>query len=219
MTETGEMVDATSQLQYSRLSPIRESDYASLNRNKPSLTKDALLVNYQTEGERFSPSCSSKKVSPVPTVVSSATPCSPAQPLNASQGSHTVSPYHSTAQLKGLRRLRLDLKPSRPLSPISSSDETTPTESPAQRPRFLQIPQISVLTRFTKTFHVNPTAVTPTPSPSEYKPIFEAESPDELALVEAAFGYNCKLVKRTPQFVRISIPGLFSFEVEVEYSQ
>jgi phospholipid-translocating ATPase len=46
-----------------------------------------------------------------------------------------------------------------------------------------------------------------TPSPCELKPIFEAESPDELALVDAAYSYNCRLVKRTPQFATVALPG------------
>ena len=31
---------------------------------------------------------------------------------------------------------------------------------------------------------------------SESRPIYEAESPDELALVDAAYAYNFKLLKR-----------------------
>ena len=38
---------------------------------------------------------------------------------------------------------------------------------------------------------------------------------DELALVDAAFAYNCKLIKRSPQSVVVSLPGegLIEFEV------
>ncbi len=44
-------------------------------------------------------------------------------------------------------------------------------------------------------------SATPSPAtggPDAPKPIYEAESPDELALVDAAYAYHCKLVKRTP---------------------
>lgn len=52
------------------------------------------------------------------------------------------------------------------------------------------------------------------PKSSTSKPIFEAESPDELALVQMAFNYNCKLLKRTPSKAIVSLPGMsvcFSF--------
>ena len=41
----------------------------------------------------------------------------------------------------------------------------------------------------------------------EAKPIYEAESPDELALVDAAYAYNCRLLKRTPHNVKVTLPG------------
>lgn len=54
-----------------------------------------------------------------------------------------------------------------------------------------------------------------TPSPFELKPIYEAESPDELALVDAAYTYNCRLLKRTPTLVSVELPeeGKVEFEV------
>lgn len=54
-----------------------------------------------------------------------------------------------------------------------------------------------------------------TPSPFELKPIYEAESPDELALVDAAYTYNCRLLKRTPTLVTVELPeeGKIDFEV------
>ena len=36
---------------------------------------------------------------------------------------------------------------------------------------------------------------------------FEAESPDELALVKAACYYGCKLLQRTPEFLQLWLPG------------
>ena len=39
------------------------------------------------------------------------------------------------------------------------------------------------------------------------KPNYEAESPDELALVQAASTYGCNLKKRTPDRVVLELPG------------
>jgi hypothetical protein len=36
---------------------------------------------------------------------------------------------------------------------------------------------------------------------------YEAESPDELALVKAAYRYGCRLIRRTPDTVQIWLPG------------
>ncbi|CAB0019266.1 unnamed protein product [Nesidiocoris tenuis] len=47
------------------------------------------------------------------------------------------------------------------------------------------------------------------------KPIFEAESPDELALVQMAYIYNCRLMKRTPSKAIVSLPGENILEVEI----
>jgi len=47
------------------------------------------------------------------------------------------------------------------------------------------------------------------------RPIFEAESPDELALVNAAYSYDCCLINRSPNHTLISVPGQGVFEYEV----
>lgn len=51
--------------------------------------------------------------------------------------------------------------------------------------------------------------LTPTPA------IYEAESPDELALVNAARAYDVKLLKRTPRNTIISLPdkSILSYEI------
>lgn len=86
------------------------------------------------------------------------------------------------------------------LSPISSAD-SSPTSQPKSfplRPKLLNVPSVF----FSKK---NKNGVSPK-SPSS-KPIFEAESPDELALVQMAYIYNCKLLKRTPSKAIVSLPG------------
>lgn len=197
--------------QYARLSPIRESADQSLTSSIYSTTQDHsnLLEYHQTEPDSSSSTStiagqrSTEEVRhPEPTIVKPA-------------GGAVVINKPSS----GMRRPKiLDFRGTRPLSPISSSNETTPTESPAQRPRFLQIPPIPILSRFNKTFQVNSPSnnvPTPTPSPSEIKPIYEAESPDELALVNAAYSYQCRLVKRTPQAIKVAMPGEGAVEYEI----
>ncbi|XP_071452403.1 phospholipid-transporting ATPase VD isoform X2 [Hetaerina americana] len=56
------------------------------------------------------------------------------------------------------------------------------------------------------------------PSHSIYedtRPIYEAESPDELALVNAAYAYGCRLLHRSPRSATISLPGEGVLELEV----
>lgn len=47
------------------------------------------------------------------------------------------------------------------------------------------------------------------------RPLFEAESPDELALVNAAYSYDCCLINRSPNHILVSVPnkGLVEYEV------
>lgn len=103
---------------------------------------------------------------------------------------------------------------SNPLSPIASSPETSPSTSPVSRPRHLQLP--GILSKFVPggNNRLN-VSRSPTPTPLELRPIYEAESPDELALVDAAFAYNCKLLKRSPHHAVVSLPGegLIDFQV------
>ncbi|CAL1265829.1 unnamed protein product [Larinioides sclopetarius] len=76
-----------------------------------------------------------------------------------------------------------------------STPASSATSTPVKRPRNLTLP-----------FHLG-YFQTPTPSPLELNPIYEAESPDEIALVDAAFSYNCRLLRRTPDTVVLSLPG------------
>lgn len=45
-------------------------------------------------------------------------------------------------------------------------------------------------------------------TPNVVKPIFEAESPDELALVETAYRYNIRLINRAPGTATVIMPGV-----------
>lgn len=45
--------------------------------------------------------------------------------------------------------------------------------------------------------------------------IFEAESPDELALVYAAKAYNVQLIQRTPHSVVVSLPDRLNLAFEI----
>lgn len=84
------------------------------------------------------------------------------------------------------------------------------------RPKLLNIPSLLFASKRNLTDEQKAKLKrSPTPSPCELKPIFEAESPDELALVDAANSYHCKLLKRTPYYVTVSIPmqGVMDYEI------
>ncbi|XP_053673867.1 phospholipid-transporting ATPase VB [Anopheles nili] len=117
------------------------------------------------------------------------------------------------------------------LSPISSSAETSPmSESPPMRIKSINTPTAKVKSLVAKLGNVNRFVPSNssggaskfqksfsqgTPSPASSRPIYEAESPDELALVNAAFSYDCCLVNRSPNHVLVSIPGEGVIEYEV----
>ncbi|BET01538.1 E1-E2 ATPase [Nesidiocoris tenuis] len=119
--------------------------------------------------------------------------------------------FQALPQLKDPVRptsLRPRMKPT--LSPISSSAESSPTTQPKSsptRPRLLNVPSMF--------FKKAKNGKSPKTSSEGSKPIFEAESPDELALVQMAYIYNCRLMKRTPSKAIVSLPGENILEVEI----
>ena len=163
----------------------------------------------------FSPSRSQTVHSPSPplSMMSTASSTAPLRPdpsltTSASTTAVAATPKQRPDRLLGF----LPAKPA--LSPIASSPEETPTDSsPFPRPRHLQLP--SILNPLGRLMSASPLgskapsrSATPTPMGNDSgKPIYEAESPDELALVDAAYAYNCRLLKRTPQQVVVSLPG------------
>ncbi|XP_058056504.1 phospholipid-transporting ATPase VD [Anopheles bellator] len=117
------------------------------------------------------------------------------------------------------------------LSPISSSAETSPmSESPPMRIKSLTTPTARVKSLVAKLGSVasgskgnggggfqksTSQGSQGSSSPADRRPIYEAESPDELALVNAAFSYDCCLVNRSPNHVLVSVPreGVIEYEV------
>lgn len=118
------------------------------------------------------------------------------------------------------------------LSPISSSAESSPeSDSPPMRIKAVtptdrvrsivsklpMVPQILATGRSVKKFHINTKQkflqVSKLRVNKTFKPIFEAESPDELALVNSAYAYGFVLENRNPNTVLINEAG----EGPVEY--
>jgi len=148
-----------------------------------------------------SPASRSSSPSPPPSLVSTV---SSTAALTA-RTDHTDSGSTPITNAKPYRRPRfLDF---RPLSPIQSSAETTPAESPGSRQRSLQLSSfLAPLSKLsTSSLHKSTRSLT-TPAPSD-RPLYEAESPDELALVDAAYAYSCRLINRNPTDVTVSLPG------------
>ncbi|VEN49474.1 unnamed protein product [Callosobruchus maculatus] len=111
-----------------------------------------------------------------------------------------------------------------PTTTVAASVTATPQGgSKGQRPKLLNIPYFlkkgNNLTDEQKAKlrqqSVGGVGVPGTPSPYDLKPIFEAESPDELALVDAAYNYGCRLLRRTPTSVTVETPddGRLNYEI------
>ncbi|CAG9864504.1 unnamed protein product [Phyllotreta striolata] len=107
-----------------------------------------------------------------------------------------------------------------PIDSIESSPTCDLTEIPdavkIARPKLLNIPSKGFPKRCSNlTDEQKAKLSTATPSPHDAKPIFEAESPDELALVDAAYNYGVRLTKRTPTSVSVetSDAGRMHFEI------
>ncbi|KAG4068488.1 hypothetical protein HA402_004829 [Bradysia odoriphaga] len=121
------------------------------------------------------------------------------------------------------------------LSPISSSAESTPdtkspkvkvkraqsSMSPTVRAKTIITSKISTITSMLNNKAHSKKVTSKRSSPRQDnslingRPIYEAESPDELALVNAAFSYDCCLVNRSPNYILVSAfnQGLYEYEV------
>ena len=113
-----------------------------------------------------------------------------------------------------------------PLSVISSSTQVPSNDSPGfrskvLRPRLLNlrsIPNLGMdLVRKLSPMgqRGNQSADDGVKTVSAPPEIYEAESPDELALVHAARAYNVKLIKRTPRSAVVSLPDNSTLAFEV----
>ncbi|XP_038112384.1 probable phospholipid-transporting ATPase VD isoform X2 [Culex quinquefasciatus] len=117
------------------------------------------------------------------------------------------------------------------LSPISSSAETSPmSESPPMKLKAItptarvkslvaKLPKGPFKGSNKNKFNMNSVkfqkSLSQGSTPSDRRPIFEAESPDELALVNAAYSYDCCLINRSPNHVLVNVPGDGVIEYEV----
>ncbi|KAF5277653.1 hypothetical protein FQA39_LY06146 [Lamprigera yunnana] len=114
------------------------------------------------------------------------------------------------------------------LTPINSINSNSIEDEVAQnttiktsyRPKLLSIPSLPFLGSKRNGSNSNLTdeqkaKLNQSLSSYDVKPIFEAESPDELALVDAAYSYNCRLLKRNPGMVVVDVPreGILEYEI------
>ncbi|XP_063979649.1 phospholipid-transporting ATPase VA isoform X1 [Diachasmimorpha longicaudata] len=110
-----------------------------------------------------------------------------------------------------------------PQEPLAISVANLPTK--ISRPRLLNVPTIPSLNIGLLRKH-SPTGARGSPSSPNARgstslnsesppPIYEAESPDELALVHAAKAYDVKLIKRTARSAVISLPDKSTLAFEI----
>ena len=106
----------------------------------------------------------------------------------------------------------------RPLSPVPASP-TSPAESPSSRPKSSNLSSLlnplNKLASLTSNHSLGKSSKNKMNPKPESRPFYEAESPDELALVDAAFAYNFKLMKRSPSSIQVSLPGEGKVEFEL----
>merc|ERR1740124_136090 len=180
---------------------------------RPSRNTNTTLTTILGSPSPPAPPSRSETPSPPPSIVSTVS-------SSAGLTNSTTAATPLTNNLHRRPRL-LDFLPAgtRPLSPIHSSAETTPCDSPNTRQKSLNLTNflnpLNKLSSFNSVNSLSKSNRAMTPTPGEIRPIYEAESPDELALVDAAYAYNCKLIKRTPTTVLVSLPGEGSVEFEV----
>lgn len=129
----------------------------------------------------------------------------------AESRSVTPSPPLNTSLYNETRRHVPCLPPIADTSPITEFNDSKITKT-----KKISIPALPFLGRKNGALNLtDEQKLKLTPSPKDSKPIFEAESPDELALVDAAYNYDCRLVKRSPTSVTVEIPGDTKLDFEI----
>lgn len=185
----------------------------------PSNASTANMTPSTIYGDKYTRLNESRSVTPSP------------PPTSAMPSSSTPQPIPSKSSLNLARAASVPTPVDSPVVGFSSLGNTSasvPVPSHLQpspplarkkkgvlRPRLLNVPPFISLSgrRGSSAPALSQGRLTPTMS--DMKPIFEAESPDEIALVEAAYSYNCRLVRKTAQYATLFVPGegLLEFEL------
>ncbi|XP_001603872.2 probable phospholipid-transporting ATPase VA isoform X2 [Nasonia vitripennis] len=144
----------------------------------------------------------------------SVTPAPPETTSPALPHSSTITPPNSEEIFSSVASME-----------ITESDESSVLRSKISRPKLLNLPTMTNLSMLTKRLSPlgmrnnsssvperNGRSLLETPSTPA---IYEAESPDELALVHAARAYNVRLTRRTAQSAIVSLPDKSSLAFEI----
>jgi len=207
-------------------------------RRREMMAGNKVSADPQKPQQQQQQECDRQVTTPSPPLSLMSTASSTA-PLASETSLPSAVPVNSTDQTTPARPTRLlgELQPptvhnSRlpPLSPIASSPEATPTAEnaptshsvtlqPSRSSKHLQIPGflrkvVSAATTPSGSRSGTPLPTTPSGSGSG-KPLYEAESPDELALVDAAHAYDIKLLSRTPNKMTLSLSDDNLLELEI----
>ncbi|KFB52591.1 AGAP010026-PA-like protein [Anopheles sinensis] len=136
-------------------------------------------------------------------------------PMSESPPMRIKSMTTPTARVKSLvAKLSNVASGSRGANVFKSTDRSSTgsgTSTGVGKNRFSSTNSSGAAAKFHKSFSQGSSVTSPVAS----RPIYEAESPDELALVNAAFSYDCCLVNRSPNHVLVSVPGEGVIEYEV----
>lgn len=166
-------------------------------------------------GDKYTRLTESRSVTPSPPPSSSTPQAIPSKStLNQLKASSVPTPLDSSLVVgfSSLENTSMSVPmPSylQPSPPISRKKKS------ALRPRLLNVPPFIGLGNRRGSSAPALSQGRGTPTTGDTKPIFEAESPDEIALVEAAYSYNCRLVRKTAHYATLYVPGegLMEFEL------
>ncbi|KAG7167224.1 phospholipid-transporting ATPase VD-like 2, partial [Homarus americanus] len=186
-------------------SGVSEVDNASHNNSTTSISSSFWGLNRVKRGflpfsRPLSPIASSPRSTPPRTPESSpryTTPPSLSQNHNPSSVSITLNPINQSNNLENIHEIPSDIQ--------VASPNTSPVRPSLLNIQSAQIYNSSIM-RDSRSL---------TPSPMDIQPIYEAESPDELALVDAAYKYGFRLLRRNLHNILISLPGYGLCEYEV----
>lgn len=171
-------------------------------------------------GDKYTRLTESRSVTPSPPPSSALPTSSTPQPipsksaLNQMRAASVPTPVDSSTVIgfSSLENTSLSVPTS---SQVQPSPPLSRKKRSALRPRLLNVPPFISLGNRRGSSAPALSQGRGTPTIGDMKPIYEAESPDEIALVEAAYSYNCRLVRKTSHYATLFVPGegLMEFEL------
>lgn len=207
-----------------------ENGVKMVSNKPPPPTLPPTELNAGHSADRYTRLAESRSMTPSPPPLSASLGPTSSSAKHHQQHVPSLSPISSSAEstpaTKSPQLKHRSLTRGGPSSSSGAGGSSNSSMSPTAKARTIITSKISTLTSIlankahqkrvaAKIKRISPRPVPVVTPTADGRPLFEAESPDELALVNAAFSYDCCLVNRSPHHIIVNAFDQGPFEYEV----